>query len=179
MPRVLSIIHGSCLIELNILIIPSANVRTGDIFTMSDPYFANSQKSKYMRRRSKCVKNIFPSKSDGKNAGRCLSCTTQPYLQTERDNKGNVLGFCKSCGTKYPLQKNSDTKLFGSKYQVKYGNASGTSSSFVITRKDKRKRSGELDELDRKDLALLGSSGEGARLVESRESTYDSQSGWH
>jgi len=70
--------------------------------------------------------------------------------------------------------------MYHSKYQVKYGNASGTSSSFVVSRKDKRKRSvlgGELDELDRKDLALLGSSGEGARLVESRESTYDSQSG--
>lgn len=40
-------------------------------------------------------------------------------------------------------------------------------------------REGELAEEDKRDLALLGSSGgEGATLVDSRESTYSSQGGW-
>jgi hypothetical protein len=147
---------------------------------MSDP-FAQSEKSKYLRDRNKGVKNIFRSKSDGKNAGRCLSCTTQPYLATQRDPKGNVTGWCKSCGTSYSLQNNPDVKLFATKYQVKYGNASGKTNSFIVSRKAKRKTTalgGELSEEDKKDLALLGSSGEGARLVDSSEATYDSQRGW-
>src|SRR5439155_3757 len=79
-----------------------------------------------------------------------------------------------------PLQKHTVVKLFGTKYQVKYGNASGKTNSFIVSRKAKRKTTalgGELSEEDKKDLALLGSSGEGARLVDSRESTYDSQRG--
>src|SRR3989442_1153853 len=45
--------------------------------------------------------------------------------------------------------------------------------------KSKRKlKPGELDEQDRADLSLFGSSDAGATLVDSRESTYDSQGGW-
>lgn len=134
----------------------------------------DSPTDKYMRERSKIqATNLLNNSSAGSSVRRCSICVEQYRLIPENGPDGKFLVCKQGCGKRYSMTNDvGSDNTTNKKYVTRYGNASGTPSTYIISQGKKRKKPGELDDETASDLALFGYSSSGARIVEQETHTY-------
>lgn len=123
------------------------------------------------------INNVIIPSGGGQDFVRCPVCIGKPRLEVRKDANGNRIGVCiRSCNNTYPLEEQTtNSSSVNAKYQTKYG-ASGKQHSFIISKDNKKKKlPSELSAEDVQDLATLGSTGQGARIVDSQTTYTDEQ----
>lgn len=106
--------------------------------------------------------------------GRCPTCIDHNrYLVRTVDGKREKI--CPGCLETFPLDEK--TKNTG-KYTTKYGTASGGNHSFILSMKGKKAYEVDSQTVEEICRAMGRSTSDGVTIVDSNETTYDSQGGW-
>lgn len=100
----------------------------------------------------------------------CYVCSVALRL---READGITQWWCHSCNNTTPLDPDISVETANAKYTSRYG-STGKSNFFIISQK--KKKTG-LDESEKEEIRkTLGS--DGVTVVNSKDSTYDTNSGW-